>query len=86
MAKLDKTQKRAALSKQMVGERDEALRAKETSAREWAAQLQAKEEQLEAAFQRTAELDDEVRRGREMLSKQESETLAATKSARFPPG
>eukprot|EP01045_Picozoa_sp_COSAG04_P031091 COSAG04_NODE_5626_length_1547_cov_0.931630_1_plen_231_part_10 len=92
MAKLDKTQKRAALSKQMVGERDEALRAKETSAREWAAQLQAKEEQLEAAFQRTAELDDEVRRGREMLSKRGGLAgcggagLAASAAAGLAPG
>ncbi len=76
-SKLDKLQKRAALAKQMMQERDEAVRERDRSAEAAEGQLQASNEELAAAQKRVAELDDEVRRGHERLAEKESETLKA---------
>ena len=76
-SKLEKSQKQAALAKQMRKERDQAAQERDRGAEEWGARLQGKEEELAAAHSRAAELDDEVRRGREQLAEKEGEMLKA---------
>lgn len=76
-SQLEKLQKRAALAKQMMQERDEAVRDRDRNAEASEAQLQANIEELAAAQKRVAELDDEVRRGRERLAEKESDMLKA---------
>ena len=76
-SKLEKSQKQAALAKQMRKERDQAAMERDHGAEEWSARLQGKEEELAAAHSRAAELDEEVRRGREQLAEKEGEMLKA---------
>ena len=76
-SQLEKLQKRAALAKQMMQERDEAVRDRDRNAEASESQLQANREELAAAQKRVAELDDEVRRGRERLAEKESDMLKA---------
>ena len=76
-SKLDKLQKRAALAKQMMQERDEAVRDRDQSVETLEAQLQAKNEELAAWEKRVAELDAEVRRAEKEGAEKESEMLKA---------